>query len=781
MVGSCGSGKTTLLKALFFDRGLTALELPTSTSTTTHVPTIVQLIPGYSGPNRVKARAIAKKDLAKALYRTLEGIMPKISLPVPEFETMDLQNFTGWVNRTAIPAFKQRELQSYIEDLQETIQIFRALEPSYHFPAIKDVPTALAAVKDPKASRAFHYIRITVPAQNIDYPVQFIDFPGLELPNVLHRQFLYHFITTEADAILLVKDAQRPRFSDKELQLLDLVATRQQDLQQKCFFIFNKWHDTEHPGAERIIRQVIHNYQFPTKNIFRTSALPAFIHLEEKHGIDIESKYLRALQEWAINNYHDLIQKYGSKLFSEMAVIQLQEFLEYYYENSLPTQEMKLHAADIDGMLAVIGERLSDIADGSPDLDSSLVENGEDEDVLSEFKEDVKRIETRLDEFADSLQESISQLVAPELAAAAPSGPLLSGSEDSAGKLGGLLGRVGLLRRDKAKTSKSEENKSSGELDVPPSYAEEDVFSEEPDLLGEDDANIDFLPQRPGSIMSCLVKEIFPGIDIYQRVRVIIDYTAGRTCVHSHEVELAVIHDIDQSLREKILELLAGIVKHYVEVLERTIDNEGYLDHIDRLMARFELNLAIQPHKLVMDFLEDLKSRLNEACGVLVEIIIKKIDAVGCYDDEFNRIAAIPVDSVENCRRKQKYLLDYLEKKYAEYLANVFQNLEKQGWPDLGDRMARARERMVGLLGRNDIINTKISKERQAKERRGEAYEPALFEQMEQSLQEKIASRKEAIRQERHGRIERCYAQVARHRDKLATLAIKWRELSGNR
>ena len=782
VVGSCGSGKTTLLKALFFDRGLAGLELPTSTSTTTQVPTIVHLIPGYNGPISVKSRPIAKKDLARALYRTLEEIEAKISLPLPDFETMDLQYFTAWVNRTAIPAIKPHQLPSYIEDLQETIQIFRVLDPSYRFPAINDIPTALAAVKDPKASRAFHYIRITLPAQHLDYPVQFIDFPGLELPNVLHRQFLYHFITTAADAILLVKDAQRSRFSDKELQLLDFVATCQPQMQQKCFFIFNKWHDTEHPGAERIIRQVIHNYQFPTKNIFRTSALPAFIYIEENHGIDIESKYLRALQEWAINNFRDLSQKYGDQLLSEMAVIQLQEFLEYYYENSLPMQELTLHTADIDAVLTTIGQRLGDIGDSSPDFDSSSLTNDEYEEILSEFKENVSQIEASLDEFADSLQESISKLMAPQTGGDVPAfEPSAPASAESPGKFGTLLERVKLLRRDKTNLDKNDSAKSPQQLDVPISYAEADVFSEEPDWLGDDDADLELLPQRPGTIMSCLLKEIFPGIDIYHQVRVIVNYTAGRSCVHSHEVELAVIRDINQSLREKILALLAGIVKHYVEVVARTIDNEGYLDHIDQLLARFELSQDMQPRKLVMDFLDELKTRLEEACAVLAEIIIKKVDAVGGYDDEFNRVAAIPYDSIENCRRKQKALLHYLEKKYANYLALAFQDLEKQGWPDIGDQMAKSRERLVGLLSRHDIINAKIFEERQARKRRGDVYDPALFEEMEQLLRQKIAGHKEALRHQLHDRLEQRNSQLGRHRDKLATLTVKWRQLSSNR
>jgi len=810
VVGSYSTGKTTLLKALFFDRGLYNVDLPTAADITTQVPTIIKLIPGYDEETcYVRADPITPADFIIAVRWTVEQIVQKISMEKPNFSDLTPTSFNTWVNEVAIPALKQpvrggtaATQEHYIAELREAVQIYRTLDTGYKLPPINSIKAALDAIKDGKASRTLRSISISIPAQNITYPIQLVDLPGMDVPNLAHRQFSYKFIAEEADAVLFLKDSQKPSFTEGEQELLTHISSKLYDIQQKCFFIFNKWHDTDHPGAEKAVRELINDYHFQSKNVFRVSSLPALMYLEEREGVDLEAKYRKNQQEWAISSYRELKQQFGARLLTEMGIVQLREFLEYYCENSLPMLALKNHGEVLLDFLKAMGKRLEEIIvdPKSGQVDTSVFE---DSDIsrckaaLDSFKENVHGVEKRLDEFADSLQQSIEKLIETTRGKVVMFDEV-ENAETPKGRLAKLLEKIGFRRptfqsrsvklsgspakmleapkpeKPKPSKGKPKAGKTPKELDVPGGEPEEDtvLFDEdqseteqEPDLI-EDDGMTPMTPQRPVDILTYLTKEIFPSIDVYQRVRVIRNYTAGRSKVLSHEVELAVIKDVNKALREKFLEVLVGIVAHHIEALCRTIDNEGYIDHIEEILTQFNLSLYIQPHTMFIKFMDTLKTRLNEACGVMAEIAIKKLDEVGVYNDDLNLVASMICDTQEQCRKKQESLIEYLTENYKKHIAIAFQTLRDEGWDELSEKIAKGRESLVGLLGRHDVIASKIFDERKAMERRGQTYERALFEQMEDALREKFAVLKDVAKEDLEVKVTQRNAKISEYQQK---------------
>ena len=548
----------------------------------------------------------------------------------------------------------------------------------------------------------------------------------MDVPNLAHRQFSYKFIAEEADAVLFLKDAQKPSFTEGEQELLTHISSKLYDIQKKCFFIFNKWHDTDHPGAEKAVREVIENYHFQSRNIFRVSALPALMYLEERDGTDIEAKYRRNKQEWANNNYRELKQQYGNRLLAEMGIEPLKEFLEYYCENSLPMLAVKNHSETLHDFLKAMSKRLEEIVVNLQEgnIHPTMLEPGDElsrhEAGIASFRECVHEIEARLDEFTDSLQHSLEKLIETTRGKVM----LFEDGEFEAvprGTISRLLYRITNRKKRKVR------NKSPRELDVPGGIEESVVFEDdvpEPDLDPIDnDEHGELVPQRPVDMLTFLVKEIFPHIDIYQRARVIRNYTSGRSKFLSHEIELSVIKDVNKSLREKFLEVLVTIVAHHISSLCRTIDNEGYIDRIENILSQFNLNLYIQPHTMFAKFMDELKNKMNEACKIMAEMAIKKLDEVGVYNDDLTRVAAIPSDTQENCRKKQDIFIEYLTENYKQHIAIAFQTLLEEGWDELAEKIAKGREQLVGLLGRHDVIASKIFEERKAMDRRGQTYE----------------------------------------------------------
>lgn len=813
VVGSYSTGKTTLLKALFFDRGLYTVDLPTAADITTQVPTIIKLIPGYTEHDPfVRADAITTADFVTALRWSIEQMNQKIALEKPNFSDLTPSSFATWVNEVAIPTLKQpvrggtsATQEHYIAELKEAVQIFRTLDPGYRLPPINSIKAALDAIKDGKASRSLRSISISIPAQNISYPIQLVDLPGMDVPNLAHRQFSYKFIAEEADAVLFLKDAQKPSFTEGEQELLTHISSKLYDIQQKCFFIFNKWHDSDHPGAERAVREIVNDYHFQSKNVFRVSALPALMYMEEKEAVDIEAKYRKNQQEWAISSYKELKQQYGSRLATEMGVIQLREFLEYYCENSLPMLALKNHGDVLLDFLKAMGKRLDEIVIDPKSSQAETIIVDEDNQLarckaaLDSFRENVHGVEMRLDEFADSLQQSIERLIETTR------GKVLQLDQDEfvekpKGKIAKLFERMGFRKRpqqasksvklfepkepelelEAAKPAKGK--KSPKDLDVPGKGSTDTVIFDdaanaaEPDLSDspETTANV---PQRPVDILTYLTKELFPTIDVYQRVRVIRNYTAGRSKVLSHEIELAVIKDVNKALREKFLEVLVGIVAHHIESLCRTIDNEGYMDHIEEILTQFNLNLYIQPHTLFVKFMDSMKTRLNEACGVMAEIAIKKLDEVGVYNEDLNLVAGMNCDNQEQCRRKQEALINYLTRNYKTHVAIAFQTLCDEGWDELSEKIAKGRENLVGLLGRHDVIASKIFDERKSMERRGQKVELALFEQIEAALKEKFAVIKDVAKEGLEVKVNQRNAKLSEHQQKIQVMTHQAKEL----
>lgn len=818
VVGSYSTGKTTLLKALFFDRGLYEVDLPTSADITTQVPTIIKMIPGFSGPVEVHADSLTRADFIDALRWMVDQINKRVALERPNFQDLTANNLSRWVEEVAIPVLNQPvrggtgvTQEHYIGELREAVQIFRTLEPGYKIPTINSVASALMAIKDAKASRILRSISISVPGRNITYPIQLVDLPGMDVPNLAHKQFSYKFIAEEADAVLFLKDAQKPSFTEGEEELLTHIVSKLFDIQHKCFFIFNKWHDTDHPGAEKAVREVINKYHFQSRNIFRISALPALIYMEEKEGVDIESKYRRAQQEWAISVYNDLKKQHGSKLLTEMGAVQLREFLEYYCENNLPMLAIKNHVDTLNEVLKVMNKRMEElqIEPGS----AKMMANIEDpnltkcQNAVDTFHENVHGIERRLDDFADSLQESINKL--------------LEGSHGKVtvinqhqlddlppGKLARLFHKMGFGKKSKPATAssglqtmsrpapgsmsptmrkptmpapvnqtlrKAPGKKSPKELDVPGGLEETGViFDDIPDLM-QQDGQQELVPQRPVDILTYLEKDVFPDIDVYQRVRVIRHYTAGRSKVHSHEIELAVIRDVNKCLREKFLEVLTSIVEHHIEVLCRTIDNEGYIDNIAKILL--DLNLNLDLHNLFVKFMESLKTRLNEACGVMAEMAIKKLDEVGVYNEDLNRVAMLACESQEQSRKKQQLLIEYLRRNYEKHLALAFRTLGEEGWDELAEKIAKNREKLVGLLGRHHLIASKIFEERKTMKGRGVNFELALFEQVEEALREKMAVLKDVAKEGLELKLTQRNSKVAEYAQKIQMLAHQCKEL----
>lgn len=786
VVGSYSTGKTTLLKALFFDRGLYEIDLPTAADITTQVPTIIKLIPGYTEKCHVNAEAITRPDFLAALRWTIEQMSQKIPMQKPNFQNITPAAFAQWVNEVALPVLKQPARsgtgamqEHYIEELKEGIQIFRTLDPGYKLPAISDINTALAAIKDSKASRSLRCISISIPARNITYPIQLVDLPGMDVPNLAHRQFSYKFIAEEADAVLFLKDAQKPSFTEGEEELLTHIVAKLFDIQQKCFFIFNKWHDTDHPGAERAVREVINKYHFQNRNIFRVSALPGLMYMEEREGVDIVGKYTRSHQEWAISGYQDLKQQFGNKLLAEMGIVQLQEFLEYYCENSLPVLALKNHAETINDLVKAMSKRIEEMhIEDAAQIDPATFDNpnlAKCQAGIETFKENVNGIESRLDDFADSLEESLQKLIE------SAHGKVILYDQDQleelpAGKLARLFHRIGFRRRKSPATTK----KTAKELDVPggTQTTADVVFDEsaEPDLF-ESEQKQELIPQRPVDIMTYLMKEVFPNIDVYQRVRVISNYTAGRSKVHSHEVELAVIRDVNRALREKFLEVLVGIVAHHIEVFCRTIDNESYLDNIENILTQLNLTLYVQPHAKFAAFMEGLKNRLNEACEVMAEMAIKKLDEVGVYNEDLNRVAALPSETQEDCRAKQDALIEYLRKNYEKHLTVAFITLRDEGWDELSEKIAKNREMLVGLLARHNVIASKIFEERQFMQRKGIPYKLALFEEIDQSLREKMAVLKDVAKEDLELKLTKRNSRVAEYQQKFQVISHRCKEM----
>jgi GTPase SAR1 family protein len=819
VVGSYSTGKTTLLKALFFDRGLYEVDLPTAADITTQVPTIIKLIPSFSGPVEVHADSLTRVDFVDALRWMVDQINKRVALERPNFQDLTANSLSRWVDDVAIPILSQPvrggtgvTQEHYIGELREAVQIFRTLEPGYKIPTINSVASALMAIKDAKASRILRSISISIPGRNITYPIQLVDLPGMDVPNLAHKQFSYKFIAEEADAVLFLKDAQKPSFTEGEEELLTHIVSKLFDIQHKCFFIFNKWHDTDHPGAEKAVREVINKYHFQSRNIFRISALPALMHMEEKEGIDIESKYQRAQQEWAISIYSDLKKQHGSKLLTEMGAVQLREFLEYYCENNLPMLAIKNHVETLTDVLKVLGKRIEElqIEPGS----AKMMKNLEDPNItkcqnaVDTFHENVHGIERRLDDFADSLQESIIKLLEgshgkvtvinqhqlddlppgklarlfhkmgfgrKKSKPATASSGLQTMSRPLPESLPGTMRRPTMPAPVSQTLRKATGKKTPKELDVPGGMEDTGViFDDIPDMM-EGEEQQELVPQRPVDILTYLEKDVFPDIDVYQRVRVIRHYTSGRSKVHSHEIELAVIRDVNKALREKFLEVLVSIVGHHIEVLCRTIDNEGYIDNIAKILV--DLNLHIDLHDIFVKFMESLKTRLNEACGVMAEMAIKQLDEVGVYNDELCKVAALACDNQEQCRQKQQALIQYLRRNYETHLALAFRTLGEEGWDELAEKIAKNREKLVGLLGRHHMIASKIFDERKTMQGRGVNYELSLFEQVEETLREKMAVLKDVAKEGLELKFTQRNAKVAEYAQKIQMLSHQCKEL----
>lgn len=812
VVGSYSTGKTTVLKTLYYDRGLYEVDLPTAADITTQVPTIIKIIPGYSGGLGVEAETLTRPDFIDALKWMVEQINKRVPLERPNFQDLTPASFSQWVDTVAVPVLSQpvrggtgATQEHFIRELKEAVQIFRTMDPGYKIPTINTISAALNAIKDPKAARVLRSISISIPGRNLTYPVELVDLPGMDVPNLAHKQFSYKFIAEEADAVLFLKDAERPSFTDEEEELLTHIVSKLFEIQQKCFFIFNKWHDTDHPGAEKAVHEVIQKYHFQSRNIFRISALPALIAMEEKSGIDIEGKYRRGQQEWAIGTFRKLKQQFGPKLLEEMGVIQLKEFLEYYCENSLPMLAVRNHAESLNELLKLMNKRLDEMQMDAKNgkVDPAVFEDSDISKYLAameSFKENVHGIEGRLDDLADSLQESIEKLLE------ASQGRVSVFADEEIeqlpeGKLARLFHRMGLGRKkpkpfspvqqtlrkpttpgtlDQTTLRRPSSKKSVKDLDVPGGKETQVggvIFDDEQTDGLDSDMPQELVPQRPVDIMTYLEKDMFPTIDVYQRARIIRHYTAGRSKVHSHEIELAVIHDVNKSLREKFLEVLIAIVAHHIEVFCRTIDNEGYLDNIEGILTQFNLHLHLQPHAMFAKFMDAFKNTLNEACSVMAEMAIKKVDEVGVYSEDLNQVAGMSCETLDDCRKKQEFLISYLRTNYEKYLALAFRTLGEEGWDELAGKIAKTREQLVGLLGRHQIIISKIFDERQIAQKRGTAYQMALFEQIEESLREKMAVLKDVAKGDLELKVTERNAKLAGYQQKIQLFSQQCKDL----
>lgn len=178
-------------------------------------------------------------------------------------------------------------------------------------------------------------------------------------------------------------------------------------------------------------------------------------------------------------------------------------------------------------------------------------------------------------------------------------------------------------------------------------------------------------------------------------------------------------------------------------------------------------------------FMDELKNKMNEACKIMAEMAIKKLDEVGVYNDDLTRVAAIPSDTQENCRKKQDIFIEYLTENYKQHIAIAFQTLLEEGWDELAEKIAKGREQLVGLLGRHDVIASKIFEERKAMDRRGQTYEKALFEMIEASIKEKFAVFKEAASVNLEIKVTQRNAKITEQQQKIQMLMHQCRELIG--
>ena len=277
VVGCRGAGKTTLIKALFFNRGISSLDLPTG-GESTQVPTLVRLIPGYQGSPLVHADMIKRSDFMEAFHALLGEISSVASLERPNFKHFSLVSFSSWVKEIALPALKKsgtdlsRSLQ---QRLQEAPHILKTLDPGYQLPAIETVSMALSAIKDLKASYALRSVSLSTTAKNMANPLQIVDFPPMEGANLVHRHFTDQFLTQEADAVLVVIDSQKHSFHEQEHLLFQKISALKQE--EKIFFLFNKWYEGDRSGGEKAVRELLTTYHFQAQNVFRISALPVLI------------------------------------------------------------------------------------------------------------------------------------------------------------------------------------------------------------------------------------------------------------------------------------------------------------------------------------------------------------------------------------------------------------------------------------------------------------------------------------------------------------------------
>jgi hypothetical protein len=292
----------------------------------------------------------------------------------------------------------------------------------------------------------------------------------------------------------------------------------------------------------------------------------------------------------------------------------------------------------------------------------------------------------------------------------------------------------------------------------------------------EDSVSQEFVPQRPVDIITYLKKEVFPAINVYQRARVIRNYTAGRSKVHSHEIELAVIRDVNKSLREKFLEVLIKIVEQHIKALRRTIENEGYLSNIDTILTQFELE-SIRTYDMFDEFIGTLQNQLKEACEVMAEMAIKKLDEVGVYNESLNYVASLPCSTMEECKEKQEELIEYLQDEYNQHLTVAFKTLSEEGWDELSEKIAKNRENLVGLLGSHDVITAKIFEERQFMKRKGAAIQDALFEVVQEALREKMAVLRKVEKEDHELRATKKNAEASQYKQRLQLIEHQCKEL----
>jgi len=748
---SYSAGKTTLLKTSFFDFGLANIDLPMEQVITTQVPTFLKL-------NPIPKENTPKEPTASITYFNSDEFLEVINWKVEKLAKKYQANLTpindkeqikDWLEKTVLPKLQQYMQPNAFDDMKKDVLNMSTLmqeqerqTSTAHVAMETDIDKALSTIKDKDSSQRVKAVTIYLDAPGLKHHVSLTDLPGIDAPlSSAHLFYTYNFIETQANAAIFIKSVDKPNLTELEDDLLGHIQKHLVDKWdtsseipsefKEFFLVYNKYHDldvTEATKAE--ILNVARKVNIQDTHVFKVSALLALFDQQVQDSSDptsIKEYYAGKGYRPSWAQYEKLKKEHGEQLIKFVGISDLKHALWEFCQKTLPELTQTRRMNTLRGILSGMESNLDHAKLSQEDIDKGIpVELQRYKREGKHFKDNLQALERMLVSFIDALKEKVMSI--------------------GEGEPSQLTVKIRGTQAPSKKTKKrhiqrgATDGNSVKELDANQS---------------QDDKRQTL--SSPLQVMKLLEGEVFPSINLLKWTNEIRFQRDNRRYVHSHELEMRAIIQVNDYIRNKFKQILR---KATITEFDKTQKRENFTAHI-RFVDVAAKGCHIYTsnfHEMFNQFMEGIRNTLESSCKVVAELAIEELDSVGIYSGDLNKVAELSCNNRQEADQKQEALIMFFQSKYSELLENAFDILKEKGCTKLTQDVASAIEKEFAELSYRPNVVGDVARLRAEKDVKGERWSKSEFEQIGEQIdalivltEQEINKKIEASRQDYEG------------------------------